>query len=355
MKRYFEFSDSKSYKFWQIEVEDATCTVAYGKIGTAGQEKVSTFDSAEKAQKEADKLIAEKTKKGYTEKENASEKKNARRIAVGYDEAEEGKTLLEKVTAFLDGAQATELDSLVIGGWEEAYENSPQEALDYLFANSARLPALKEIFVGDIDYEECEISWIIQANYTRLFAAFPQLERLHIKGSNSLVLSDEPLRHENLKALTIECGGLPKSIIETIAGAHLPNLEYLNLYIGVDEYGFDGTLDDLRPFMTKELFPKLKYLALADSEIADEIAIAIAEAPVLDILETLDLSKGTLSDKGGEALIASSKIRHLKRLDLHYHFLSNETIATLKGLDLVLDVSEQQNLEDDWRYPSVTE
>lgn len=355
MKRYFEFSDSKSYKFWQIEVAEATCTVKYGKIGTEGQEKVSTFDSAEKAQKEADKLVAEKTRKGYVEKESASEKKTSRRIAVDYDEAEEGKTLLDKVIAFAESAQAATTTALVIGSWEEAYESSCQEALDYLAVNSARLPCLTELFVGDMDSEECEISWINQGNYTALIKAFPQLERLHIKGSTELVLSSEPLAHANLKALTIECGGLPKSIIETITQAQLPNLEYLNLYLGVDEYGFDASLDDLRPLLTKERFPKLKYLALADSEIADEIAEAIAEAPVLDILETLDLSQGTLSDKGGEALLASSKIRQLKRLDLHYHYLSNAVMAKLRALGPIVDVTEQQDIEDEWRYPAVTE
>lgn len=355
MKRYFEFSDSKSHKFWQIDISGAAFTVTYGKIGTTGQEKLSTFESAEKAQKEADKLIAEKTRKGYAEKENASEKKASRRIAVNYDEAEEGKTLLEKLRAFVESPQAAATTALVIGSWEEAYESTCQDALDYLAANSAKLPALTELFVGDMDSEECEISWINQGDYTALLKAFPQLERLHIKGSTELVLSSEPLVHASLKALTIECGGLPKSIIETITGAKLPNLEYLNLYLGVDEYGFDASLEDLRPLMSGELFPKLTHLALADSEIADEIAEAIADAPVLDRLETLDLSKGTLTDKGGEALLASSKIRQLKRLDLHYHYLSNEMITTLKGLDLILDVTEQQEMEDDWRYPAVTE
>jgi len=117
MKRYFEFSDSKSYKFWQIELVEATCTVTYGKIGTAGQEKLTTYDSAEKAQKEADKLVAEKTRKGYVEKESASGKKTSRRISVDYDEAEEGKTLLEKLTAFIGSPQAAEVSALVIGGW----------------------------------------------------------------------------------------------------------------------------------------------------------------------------------------------------------------------------------------------
>lgn len=357
MKRYFEFSDSKSHKFWQIAIDGTTCTVKYGKIGTAGQEKATVYESAEKALKEAEKLIGEKTRKGYVEKENASEKKHARRLAVSYDEAEEGKTLLEKMKAFIDGPQAAEVSALVIGAWENAYEDSPQEALDYLCDHSAGLPNLKELFVGDMDSEECEISWIIQGDYTRLFSAFPQLERLHIKGSNSLTLSQQPLRHDNLKALTIECGGLPKAIIHTISGAHLPSLETLNLYLGVDEYGFDATLDDLQPFLTTDLFPKLKYLALADSEITDQIAAAIAEAPVLDIIDTLDLSQGTLTDTGAEALLASSKIRRLKRLDLHYHYLSNEMMARLKKeLDLVLDITEQQEAdEDDWRYPAVTE
>lgn len=39
----------------------------FGKIGTDGQEKTKDFASDALAQKDADKLIAEKTKKGYEE------------------------------------------------------------------------------------------------------------------------------------------------------------------------------------------------------------------------------------------------------------------------------------------------
>ncbi len=67
MKHYFEYQDSKSYKFWQVEIETNTLNVKYGKIGTAGQEKISSFDTPEKAQKEMEKLIGEKIKKGYKE------------------------------------------------------------------------------------------------------------------------------------------------------------------------------------------------------------------------------------------------------------------------------------------------
>ena len=65
--RTFQYSDAKSHKFWNIEVSGASFTVTYSKIGTAGQTQTKTFPSAEKAQAEADKLIREKTGKGYAE------------------------------------------------------------------------------------------------------------------------------------------------------------------------------------------------------------------------------------------------------------------------------------------------
>jgi uncharacterized protein (TIGR02996 family) len=65
--RTFQFSDAKSHKFWNIEVTGSSFTVNYGKVGAAGQTQTKNFPSAEKAQVEADKLIAEKVKKGYKE------------------------------------------------------------------------------------------------------------------------------------------------------------------------------------------------------------------------------------------------------------------------------------------------
>ena len=65
--RTFQFSDAKSHKFWNIDVQGASFTVTYGKIGTAGQTQTKTLGSATAAQAEADKLIKEKTKKGYVE------------------------------------------------------------------------------------------------------------------------------------------------------------------------------------------------------------------------------------------------------------------------------------------------
>jgi uncharacterized protein (TIGR02996 family) len=65
--RTFQFSDAKSHKFWNIDVSGKSFTATWGKIGTPGQSQTKSFPTGEKAQAEADKLIKEKTKKGYVE------------------------------------------------------------------------------------------------------------------------------------------------------------------------------------------------------------------------------------------------------------------------------------------------
>ena len=65
--RRFEFSDSTSNKFWEVEVKGKTLNVTFGKIGTKGQSKPKDFTTPEKAKAEMEKLIKEKTGKGYVE------------------------------------------------------------------------------------------------------------------------------------------------------------------------------------------------------------------------------------------------------------------------------------------------
>src|SRR5262245_65190150 len=66
-RREFHFSEGTSSKFWIITVDGAKYTVQFGRIGTAGQTQAKEFPDAEAARNAADRLIAEKTKKGYTE------------------------------------------------------------------------------------------------------------------------------------------------------------------------------------------------------------------------------------------------------------------------------------------------
>jgi hypothetical protein len=276
------------------------------------------------------------------------------RLSVGYDEYEEGvrmSGLIEKLASSADGEQ---LSILTIGDWGQAYENSPDSFLETLISHKDSFPNLTKLFIGDMGFEECEVSWINQTNLSPLLAAFPNLQSLSIKGSQELSL--QPLVHDKLQELVIICGGLPKSVIEEITSAKLPELKKLELYLGVEDYGFDGGLEDIMPLLKGDLFPKLTYLGLKDSEIQDEIAIAIADEPILDQLEILDLSYGTLTDEGGKALLASERVKKLKHLNLSYHYMTDELLLRWKQSNLSVDVTDQQESdEDDWRYPFLTE
>lgn len=274
------------------------------------------------------------------------------RLVIEYDAAQ---TMLELFSRLLDDPKADQLTGLVIGRWSpETFEDAPDELVEALVAAAPRLPNLRALFFGDITFEECEVSWLQLGDLSPLWEAFPQLEELRIRGANGLELGE--IEHRHLKSFTLECGGLGRDVLQSIVSAKLPELEKLLVYLGDSGYGWDGTLEDVMPLLGGELFPKLKYLGLCDSEIADEIAVAAANAPILNRLETLDLSQGTLGDEGAAALLASSAIRQLKKLDLTHHFISDEMQAQLKALPLEVILDEPQSRdEDDFRYVAVGE
>jgi uncharacterized protein (TIGR02996 family) len=65
--RRFTYTDAKSHKFWAIDLQGKSFTVTFGRVGTEGQSQTKTFPTEEKAKAEHDKLIKEKTGKGYIE------------------------------------------------------------------------------------------------------------------------------------------------------------------------------------------------------------------------------------------------------------------------------------------------
>lgn len=66
-KRHFEFRQGSSSKFWEIVVSGREHTVRFGRIGSNGQSQTKAFPTEAAANKDADRLIAEKMGKGYRE------------------------------------------------------------------------------------------------------------------------------------------------------------------------------------------------------------------------------------------------------------------------------------------------
>ena len=67
-KRYLEFKDAKSNKFWEIESIGSTINIVYGKVGTDGQTIVKKTKGPNAAHAEVQKLVKSKLKKGYKKK-----------------------------------------------------------------------------------------------------------------------------------------------------------------------------------------------------------------------------------------------------------------------------------------------
>ncbi|CAM5278479.1 MULTISPECIES: STM4015 family protein [Streptomyces] len=266
-------------------------------------------------------------------------------------------------TRFCETVDTTRVRALIVGAWEEAYESDPSDVIESLLAARDRLPALRALFLGDMVMEECEISWINQTDVAPLLAGFPALEEFGVRGGSGLGFT--AVQHSALRRLVVETGGLPASVVRGIGGSELPSLEHLDLWLGTPDYGGDSEAADLEPILSGARLPRLRHLALRNSEVQDAVAAAVAAAPVVARLEVLDLSMGVLTDEGAGALLSGRPLTHLKKLDLHHHYLSAAFEERVRqalepaGVEVDLDRDDaEEETEDDgtvWRYVSVGE
>ncbi|MEO3743303.1 STM4015 family protein [Plantactinospora sp. B5E13] len=255
--------------------------------------------------------------------------------------------------AFLDTVTPVQVRVLLIGDWgDSAVRPAP---VDLLVGLAPRLRGLRALFVGEMTYEQCEISWIVQADPAPLLTAYPDLEVLRIRGATERLT---PVRHSALRELAIETGGLPGSVARAVAECDLPALTHLELWLGTDEYGGDTSVADLAPILSGDRLPALRHLGLRDAEHADQVAAAVAQAPLVGQLESLDLSLGTLSDAGADALLAGQPLTRLRRLDLHHHYLSPEARGRLTAAlpDVEINLADRQReSRPGARYVAVSE
>lgn len=280
------------------------------------------------------------------------------RLSIDYDAHEEGETFPDLLARFLADPLSGEVTTLVIGDWGGAgMGNDSAPVVEALVGAHERLPHLAALFIGEMVSEESEISWIHLSDLSPLWTAYPALQHLRIRGGEGLSLGTMKLAH--LKSLVIESGGLAAEVVEEVGGADLPELEYLEIWLGDDGYGATTRPEDLAPILSGNKFPKLQHLGLRDSCIADEVAAAVAGAPVMQRIATLDLSLGNLSDTGAKALLASPYLKRLAFLDIHFHYVSEAVTDQLRRLVPRLNADDRREADEDgdetYRYVAVSE
>ncbi|MEU4567999.1 STM4015 family protein [Micromonospora sp. NPDC023956] len=261
------------------------------------------------------------------------------------------------VATFRATVPAAAVRAVVVGEWGSAYERALP--VELLVEAAAEWTGLRAVFLADLVSEECEISWLTLTDITALLTAYPALETLWVRGGNALRLS--PVRHDRLRELRFESGGLPGAVVRAVGESSLPALERLVFWLGRTDYGADTGVDELAPVLAGAGLPALRHLGLCNSEIADVVARVVADAPVVARLAVLDLSMGVFTDNGLDALLAGQPLTHLRRLDLTHHFLSDEAqqrvVAALPGVDV--DLSDAQEVEvyhgREYRFTAVGE
>lgn len=264
----------------------------------------------------------------------------------------------------LDAPGSELIEALVFGLWDGVDgvctgDASARSLVELLVEVRDRLPNLKALFIGDITYEECEISWLAQTDMSPILQAYPQLEILQVRGGVGLRFQNAA-RHEHLKALILETGGLSRETLYQVYAWDFPALEHLELWFGSENYGGDCWEQDLSPVLEDLCFPKLIYLGLRNSKFADEMSERVAAAPLLNGLQVLDLSLGILSDEGAAKLLTCEAARDLETLNVSQSYLSGAMIDQLKASGIsvrAVDQREEEDYEEPEyrRYCAVTE
>lgn len=251
---------------------------------------------------------------------------------------------------------AREVRNIVLGGWASWEEDDDAERIcQALVAAHEPLSGLEALFFADITAEESEISWIQHTDVSPILAAFPKLQTLQLRGGG---IRFGRGGHVSLRTLVVQSGGmLPEGVVD-IAQSDWPALEHLELWLGTDEYGGGTTPLQLARILSGEGLPSLRWLGLMNSDRQDGVAEAVSRAAVLRRINVLDLSMGTLSDKGATWLLGSADVRRVSRVNLRHNYIGEGLTEALGALPNVVGVEEKGDDyggDSDWRYVEVSE
>jgi uncharacterized protein (TIGR02996 family) len=221
-----------------------------------------------------------------------------------------------QLAAFLALPAARFLQKLHLGPTSHEDQMSMDELARAI--ETAAPPCLRELFLGDTS------DWDISSTSTRMptSASIPQMRKLRLHAGQHTL--DEQIDLPNLVDFTIESGGLDDASVRAIATARWPNLQRLEIWFGDPNYGASGGIADIAEILAGTGLAKLRHLALRNCPFADELAAALATAPIIRQLQSLDLSMGNLSDRGVAAMLAAKSVfAHLETLDLDDNALTN--------------------------------
>jgi hypothetical protein len=265
-------------------------------------------------------------------------------------EEEPAGVFFRRYEALCADPRLPELRGLLLGAWSwETCDEPPQGVWDDLAKRGPAMTGLTHLFLGEATQDEMEISWITLGDVGPVISAMPNLRAAWVRGGGIRL---SKLRHPRLTHLTVQTGGLDQAPLDQLLAADLPALRSLVVWIGAEEYG--GSVNAAWLPALLDRFPHLEHLGLQNAQHQDEVAEAVLNHPGVARLKSLDLSMGTLTDRGARAILACHHLTNLRHLNLRHHFIQDQALRlALEACPFTVDLSEQGHADD--RYTEVAE
>lgn len=195
-----------------------------------------------------------------------------------------------------------------------------------------------------------------------LWRAAPNLKVLKLQGASGsgaegVSCSLAPIDAPRLERFVYESSGLDEAVPLELGATTLPALRHLELWLGVPDYGCSTSVSSLAGILGGAGLPRLRSLALKNSEEEDELIEALATSALLPRLESLDLSMGVMSAPTTAALRRhAERFKHLKELELNDNYFSEaEQRSILEVLPMAKFGTQKTEDEPGARYTSVGE
>jgi uncharacterized protein (TIGR02996 family) len=240
------------------------------------------------------------------------------RVARGYYDATPRDAAIERLRAITGHAACRFLRDLHVGNlWIEGdFDYDPVLELELpslaIFELQADGPRLAATELGEV---------------APLFEGCPRIESLSLR-AGTLRLGPLP----SLRRLTLESLGIRRADLLDLLRGGQPRLESLEIWVGGRDRT-DVTMDDLAPLLDGGAFPRLERLGLMNCDFADDLCDALARSRIAEQLRELDLSMGTMSDRGVDHLLRGrERLARLAHLDVSKNCLGDHGVDRVAQL-----------------------
>lgn len=260
------------------------------------------------------------------------------------DDSVDVRGIVERVLAAPAVAALREL-RIGVMRWEHVSEDVP--AILEIVGRSDVAKQIRRMWIGPERGDEVDTGMYDPGELDGISRHFSGLESLTVHGHGFTLGA---MNLPELRELSIESCGLSRENLRSVIEGRWPGLERLSIWFGSANYGAQCGVRDLEALLDGEAFPNLSHLGLMNAEMADDLCEALPSSKILKRLASLDLSMGTMSERGARAIVdAKSAFSHLATLNVDENFLATKDLTALRRLGPAI-VSKRQK-EDDVSIP----